>query len=421
MGEIHRDQYVSTVRANVPLCSEHYRLVLQLPEFPPTEPGQFIQISCRDLDVDYGPEHELVEQDGRWSNPIGMELQSPLAILRRPFSLAGRRDVDGDDPPTQRRTTAIHKIHEFVKDDLEERWARLARAGRDVKPASEATKTLQSPKQIVSADRVELDIIHRVVGVGTDWMSRLKVGDRVHILGPLGNRFTLPAQELSPSPGTPGEGQGGGRMSVATPTPTLPRSTGRGRESDATVASAEKDQQSILVGGGVGIPPMLYLAERLVGRSAVAFCGALRRDLLPLSIREGIRGVGDSAPREDIVEFARHGVASVITTDDGSYGFQGFVTQALEQYLDSREPAAVKPIIYTCGPEPMMKRVADIAHARGIECQIAVERAMACGMGTCQSCCIKVRRPPAASGGRDWVYRLACTDGPVFRGAELLW
>lgn len=319
MGEIHRDQYVSTVRANVPLCSEHYRLVLQLPEFPPTEPGQFIQISCRDLDVDYGPEHELVEQGGRWPKATGVELQSPLAVLRRPFSLASRRDRDG---------------------------------------------------------HVELDIIHRVVGVGTDWMSRLKVGDRVHILGPLGNRFTLPTQ----------------------------------------------DQQAILVGGGVGIPPMLYLAERLADRSAVAFCGALRRDLLPLTIREGVRGAGDSAPRGDIVEFARHGVASVITTDDGSYGFRGFVTQALEQYLDSRDSEAVKPILYTCGPEPMMKRVADIAQARGIECQIAVERAMACGMGTCQSCCIKVRRPPAAaSGGRDWVYRLACTDGPVFRGADLLW
>lgn len=319
MGEIHRDQYVSTVRANAPLCSEHYRLVLQLPKFPPTDPGQFIQISCRDLDVEYGPEHELVEQDGRWSKAIGVELQGPLAMLRRPFSLAGRRDTGG---------------------------------------------------------HVELDIIHRVVGVGTEWMSRLKIGDRVHILGPLGNRFTLPTQ----------------------------------------------DQQAILAGGGVGIPPMLYLAERLADRSAVAFCGALRRNLLPLTIREGVRGAGDSAPREDIVEFARHGVASVITTDDGSYGFRGFVTQALEQYLDSRDSEAVKPILYTCGPEPMMKRVADIAQARGIECQIAVERAMACGMGTCQSCCIKVRRPrAAASGGRDWAYRLACTDGPVFRGADLLW
>ena len=72
----------------------------------------------------------------------------------------------------------------------------------------------------------------------------------------------------------------------------------------------------------------------------------------------------------------------------------------------------------------MMKRVAEIAAARGIDCQIAVERAMACGMGTCQSCCIRVRKPDPGKPplvGRDWCYRLACTDGPMFRGSDLLW
>ncbi len=92
--------------------------------------------------------------------------------------------------------------------------------------------------------------------------------------------------------------------------------------------------------------------------------------------------------------------------------------------LNSPPTLNLPPIIYTCGPEPMMKRVADIAAARGLECQIAVERAMACGMGTCQSCCIRVRKPDPAAvplPGQDWCWRLACTDGPVFRGADLLW
>jgi dihydroorotate dehydrogenase electron transfer subunit len=127
-----------------------------------------------------------------------------------------------------------------------------------------------------------------------------------------------------------------------------------------------------------------------------------------------------------IEEFARHGIQSVITTDDGSLGFKGLVTEALEQYLQSLEmdSRAQRPVIYTCGPEPMMKRVAAIALGRGIACQIAVERAMACGMGTCQSCCIRVRKadpaqPPMA--GSEWCYRLACTDGPIFRAADLLW
>jgi dihydroorotate dehydrogenase electron transfer subunit len=179
----------------------------------------------------------------------------------------------------------------------------------------------------------------------------------------------------------------------------------------------------LLVGGGVGIPPMLYLADKLDGRGGIAFCGALSRDLLPLTITAP---AGDAVePLENIEEFARHGVRSVISTDDGSYGFRGFVTQALERYLDTARSGAGASVIYTCGPEPMMKRVAQIAADRGIECQVAVERAMACGMGTCQSCCIRLRRDQKRDGqafeGKDWIYKLACTDGPIFLGKDLLW
>ena len=322
-----RNQFLSTVVANSPLCREHYRLVLRAPRalrFPPTEPGQFIQISCRDVATDYALEREIEWGTGADSEHAP-ELRAPVALLRRPFSLAGRRDT---------------------------------------------------------AEGVELDIIHRVVGVGTDWMSRLDVGDEVDILGPLGNRFEPP----------PGDGL------------------------------------AVLVGGGVGIPPMLYLAQTLTGRRGVAFCGAVSRDLLPLTISGEVPPHNPVEPRPIIAEFARHGFPSVVTTDDGSYGFRGYVTQALERWLDAsfgnRQSAIGNATIYTCGPEPMMRRVADIAAARGIECQVAVERAMACGMGTCQSCCIRVRKPDPSQPplvGHDWCWRLACTDGPVFKGADLLW
>jgi len=317
-----RQQFVAHVAANIPLCREHFRLVLRLADFPPTEPGQFIQIAGRDLDADFSPESEMTWEPGQWPDLRGQELMSPLAFLRRPFSLAGRRDT---------------------------------------------------------ADGVELDIIHRVVGVATDWMSRLKMADPVYILGPLGNRFELPAPE----------------------------------------------QTALLVGGGVGIPPMLYLGHKLTGRKLVAFSGALTRDLLPFTLSgEGPAGPDDAMPRLQVGEFAAHGIPSVITTDDGSYGFRGFVTQALEKYLDdnqvSGDDAARRYMIYTCGPEPMMKRVGDIAARRGIACQIAVERAMACGMGTCQSCVIRVKATGRRD-GREWVYKLACTDGPVFQGKDLLW
>lgn len=341
-----RGQFASAVAANQQLCEEHYRLILRLPDFPPTLPGQFIQIACRDLSVNYSPEIEIectAEKPPRFG---GLELMSPLAMLRRPFSLAGRRDT---------------------------------RQG------------------------VELEIIYRTIGVGTEWMAKLKTGQKVNVLGPLGNHFEPP----------PDNGP------------------------------------AILVGGGVGIPPMLYLASALAGRRAVAFCGALRRDLLPLTVTADANAPQSDSiePLYNIDEFARHGVGAVICTDDGSYGFRGLVTQALELYLDRHcsqnsvgcasaqvgaggtcaeaHPTPLHTLrIYTCGPEAMMKRVGEIAAARNIECQVAVERAMACGMGTCQSCCIRVRKPDPSQpplAGQEWCYRLACTDGPIFRGADLLW
>ncbi len=309
--ESRRDQFLATVVTNSPICREHFRLVLSLPVFPVAAPGQFVQVACRDLDEPA----EVVEIDCSPGRPIalsGDELLSPTAMLRRPFSLAGRRD--------------------------------LPEGG------------------------VELEIIHRVVGVGTDWLSRLRIGDRVGILGPLGNRFALP----------------------------------------------RADQTALLVGGGVGIPPMIYLASQLAGQRAVAFAGAVTRDLLALTLTDDAR----------VEEFARHGVETIISTDDGSLGFGGYVTQALERWLDDAKMNPGDAVIYTCGPELMMKRVAAIAGGREIECQVAVERAMACGMGTCQSCCIKVRKPDPSKPplpGSDWCYRLACTDGPVFHGRELLW
>ncbi len=324
---LHRDQFRTEVIENVPLCREHFRLVLGVPRFPPTEPGQFIQIACRDMESDYGAalETEAEWRPGQPPQVTGEELRRPLALLRRPFSLAGRRDT---------------------------------------------------------ADGVELDVIHRVVGVGTDWMSRLRAGDAVDVLGPLGNRFDLPPP----------------------------------------------DGLALLVGGGVGIPPMIYLAEKLgkSRRRAVVFSGALTRDLLPLTISPDVPPPGaDSArPLLNVAEFSRHGIPAVLSTDDGSYGFRGFVTQALEKYLDGSGDLPPAVTVYTCGPERKMKRVAAIATGRGLECQVAVERAMACGMGTCQSCCIRVRKPDPAQvplPGREWCYGLACTDGPVFRGRDLLW
>jgi dihydroorotate dehydrogenase electron transfer subunit len=317
MNSNARSQITAVVAANIPLCREHYRLVLSLPRFAPTRPGQFIQIACNQTATDSDCV-ELEWQAGSWPHPVGDELLQPAAMLRRPFSLAGRRDLAGC---------------------------------------------------------IELDIIHREIGLGSRWLAALKPGEPVNILGPLGNAFELPR----------------------------PSST------------------ALLVGGGVGIPPMIYLASQLADRPAVAFAGAVSRDLLPLTITSD-PVPGSARPSPVVAEFQAFGIPAVLATDDGSCGVGGYVTAALEGYLDFHAPPNVT--IYTCGPEPMMKRVAAIALKRGLPCQVAVERAMACGMGTCQSCCIRVKKPDPRHPplvGQDWCYRLACTDGPIFAAEKLLW
>ena len=356
-----RGTFDTTVLSNTSLCREHYRLTLALDVFPPTLPGQFVQVLCAD-------------DDGQG------------AMLRRPFSLAARRDT---------------------------------------------------------AAGVEIDLIARTVGIGTRYLQSLTAGDRVNILGPLGNGFTPP-----PAGGI-----------------------------------------AILVGGGVGIPPMLYLAEQLAKSQltntqlasaqltkaipqatpistptpptlapptltpsnttpsslapspapltsptaappkAVVFCGAMTKDLIPLTITNDAPAPAQTsfAPLYNVDEFSRHGIPAVLSTDDGTYGYKGFVTDTLRQYLDAYltdNADRAKAVIYCCGPEGMLKAVADVARRRDIACQVCVERAMACGLGTCQSCVIKVKKPnPAVPplAGSDWCYRLACTDGPVFEATSLLW
>ncbi len=308
----HKGQFVAKTLSNTQLCRDHYRLVLEVPDFPPSKPGQFIQIATSGLTAPSEPP-EVDWTPGSRIEIADPELLSPHSVLRRPFSLAGRRGA-------------------------------------------------------------QLDIIHRVVGLATHSLARLSAGDTISIIGPLGNAFIPP----------------------------------------------DENQIALLVGGGVGIPPMIYLASQLGGRRAIAFAGALCRDLMPLTL-------GSEA--YEVAEFFPHGIPTILCTDDGSLGCRGFVTQALEDFLDYRlaneiPRQGLHPVIYTCGPEPMMKRVADIALKRNIPCQIAVERAMACGMGTCQSCCIRVRKPRPADPplpGSDWCYRLACTDGPVFTATQLLW
>ncbi|MGB2820485.1 MAG: dihydroorotate dehydrogenase electron transfer subunit, partial [Phycisphaerae bacterium] len=125
----------------------------------------------------------------------------------------------------------------------------------------------------------------------------------------------------------------------------------------------------------------------------------------------------DGSPTPSVVEFAQHGVETAIATDDGSLGWKGFAAGLFTRWLEAQDGPADRLVVYSCGPEPMMRAVGEACIARGIECQLALERHMACGMGTCQSCIVKLR----ARGEPGWQYKLVCTDGPVFNAEDILW
>lgn len=221
----------------------------------------------------------------------------------------------------------------------------------------------------------EVDVIYRVVGTATRWMKSLGVGDPVSLLGPMGNSFPV----------------------------------------------CDRKPAAWLVAGGVGLPPMLWLAETLrnTAKRVVAFCGAQSHDLLALTLDPTAPpSPSATTATPSAKEFTQLGTSVVISTDDGSLGFRGYVGSAMAAYHQAHPIDADELAVYTCGPEPMMRFVAEYCVARRIECYVCVERNMACGTGMCQSCVVPVRD---TSDGAGWSYRLCCTDGPIFEARDILW
>lgn len=214
--------------------------------------------------------------------------------------------------------------------------------------------------------KVHLLIIHRAIGPGTRWLANRRPGQSVNFAGPLGVGFRIP--------------------------------------------QTATDQ--VLIGGGVGIPPLLYLARAIQDSERgplTAIFGVRSREWLPLHMT----GEPETDARAtDCVEFPDgRRPATIITSDDGTIGMRGTVTDALKRrYQDVRN--ADRPVmVYACGPEPMLAAVACLTRELGMECQLCIERMMGCGLGTCLSCVVPLRDPGSETGRR---YALTCQEGPVF-------
>ena len=191
----------------------------------------------------------------------------------------------------------------------------------------------------------EIEIIFKVFGRGTTILGGLEKGDHIDMMGPLGTSFTFP----------------------------------------------EKNEKIIMVAGGVGFPPLMFLAEELV-----------KHGYKPKSIEYYYGG----RTATDLVERARIsklGVNLHLVTNDGSTGQKGLVTKSVEEYI--KKHAGAKLRLFACGPERMLKSVDDLGLQYGIPGQLALEALMPCGVGICLGCVVALKE-----GGYDRV----CVDGPIF-------
>ena len=187
-------------------------------------------------------------------------------------------------------------------------------------------------------------LIFEVKGEGTRWLAQRKVGDQVNVLGPLGNGFTV---------------EDGGRY--------------------------------LLVGGGIGVPPLLGYAEAF-HENTVAVLGFRSADRVILAdqYQEACKEV-------------------YLCTDDGSLGRHGFVDAQVKGILEQDKTFTA---VLACGPKPMLKNVAKVAAEYGVPCQVSMEERMACGVGACLGCAIQMA---------DGTMKHVCKDGPVFDAKEVDW
>jgi dihydroorotate dehydrogenase electron transfer subunit len=214
------------------------------------------------------------------------------------------------------------------------------------------------------------DILYCVVGPASLRMTTLSSGAPLSVIGPLGNGFSVP----------------------------------------------DGKRKALLVAGGMGAGPLQHLAQVLTRDypdiEVIAFAGAKTAKDLPFQTRldEISQQLGFSLP-----EFARYGIESLVATDDGSTGWKGLLSDCLAEWLGQANFVGKDLIIYSCGPEAMLAKVAEIARENDIDCQVSMERMMACGIGLCQSCAVecKTDRPDKT------VYKLCCKDGPIFEGGEV--
>lgn len=196
----------------------------------------------------------------------------------------------------------------------------------------------------INGEAGTLRLVYRTVGKGTEEFARLHAGDKIDIMGPLGNGFTM------------------------------------------------QEEKAILIGGGIGIPPMLQLAKELSQQSVEV---------------QVVLGYRDETFLDE--EFAPYGTV-YFASEDGKHGVKGTVMDAIREYRITGN------VIYACGPTPMLRAIQTYALENGIVAQLSLEEKMACGIGACLACVCKSKEKDHHTNVNN---KRICKDGPVFFAEEV--
>lgn len=230
--------------------------------------------------------------------------------------------------------------------------ARVAKPGQFVmiKTATGKDPILRRPFSIHQTSATgRIQIYFKITGRGTGLLAHSREGEVLDVFGPLGHGFDI-----------------------------------------------HRDRPACIVGGGLGIAPMLFLAKQIV---------TVKKDTSNDLILFGGKNIHEVEPL--VTDFEQIGLHLTTATDDGSYGQKGFVTDLIRSHDLPRDT-----VIYACGPDGMLEQLHLYCQEKGFECQVSVESVMACGMGACLGCNI-----PATNGH----YVHVCFEGPVFNAEELVW
>lgn len=275
---------------------------------------------------------------------------------------------------------ALLSVEEFPGDQFimrirSPKCAAAAKPGSFVHVSCDDTLPMRRPLSIMRVDDDCIEILYKIVGNGLRWLSNKRPGDSISVLGPIGQPFQLHVDRPN----------------------------------------------TLLIGGGVGIPPMVFIAETLQQNPAIWNPLAILGSEIPFPFAYRASAIAthwiDDAVNATMPLLEDWGIPCRLATLAGYDGcFDGYVTDLTDRWLSTLSPAELKKTeVFTCGPTPMLRAVASLAAKYELPCQVSLEEFMACAVGGCAGCAVKINTPEGEAMKR------VCVDGPVFEASTVVW